>query len=32
VNTDLKDSHDVTMADKDWQALQLELINASYPM
>ena len=31
MNTDLKDSHDVNMADKDWQALQLEPINASYP-
>jgi len=31
VNTALKDSQDVAMADKEWQALQLELINASYP-
>ena len=30
VNTQLKDSHDVTMVEKEWQALQLELINASY--
>jgi hypothetical protein len=31
VNKTLKDSRDVTMAEKDWQNLQLQLINASYP-
>jgi len=31
VMTHLKDSHDITMVEKDWQATQLEIINASYP-
>lgn len=31
VMTHLKDSHDITMVEQDWQATQLEIINASYP-
>ena len=31
VMTKLKNSQDVTMVEKEWQDLQLELINASYP-
>lgn len=31
VMTNLKDSHDVTMNDKEWHSLQNELVNASYP-
>ncbi len=31
VMIDLKDSHDITMVEKDWQAVQMEIINASYP-
>ncbi len=31
VMTHLKDSHDITMVDEDWQATQMEIINASYP-
>jgi len=31
VMTDLKDSHDITMVEKDWKAVQMEIINASYP-
>ena len=27
----LKDSHDITMTEQDWQAMQIEIINASYP-
>jgi hypothetical protein len=28
--THLKDSHDISMIDQHWQAMQLEIINASY--